>query len=417
MLKRSSLVVVKTLIFLWMSVAVCSQAAAPESFSVKFLVTLEPARQGASVTLRVDRGELLKHLNFENRDKMISEIKANGTLRYEGDRVYWDLPSGASTLSYFVKITHERSPGKYDAIINDDWALFRGDDLVPAMHIDTGEVMGSYSNTTLEFILPKSWKSVKTGWPREQGNTFRIDNPERRFDRPTGWMIAGKIGTRTTTIKGTVITVAAPMGQNYQRMDALVFLRFVWREIHKAFLQTPDRLLVVGAGDPMWRGGLSASNSLFLHADRPLVSENGTSPLVHELSHMVTRISGVVTANTNDDWIAEGLAEFYSFELLYRADGLSRSRRARIITDLGKWGADVKHLRRSKSSGPITARAVVLLDQLDKEIRQRSDDKYSLDNVTRKLMIKRNVSLADLRAASEELIGKNIQTLDSPLLR
>ena len=49
---------------------------------------------------------------------------------------------------------------------------------------------------------------------------------------------------------------------------------------------------VVGAADPMWRGGLSASNSLFLHADRPLISENGTSTLVHELTHVITRVRG-----------------------------------------------------------------------------------------------------------------------------
>ncbi len=417
MQKRSSLAVVSALIWLWIGVVCCAHASEPESFTVKFRVTLEPAREGASVTVSVDRGELLKHLNFENRDKAISAIEANGSLREENGRVYWDLPKGQSTLTYFVRITHERSPGKYDAIINPDWAIFRGDDIVPAMHIDTGEVMGSYSLSTLEFVLPKDWKAVQTGWPRLQGNAFRIDNPERRFDRPTGWMIAGKIGTRTTTLKGTAMTVAAPTGQHFRRMDVLTFLRFVWREIHEAFVATPARLLVVGADDPMWRGGLSASNSLFLHADRPLVSENGTSSLVHELTHMVTRISGVVTADTNDDWIAEGLAEYYSFELLYRARGISKARRNRIVEGLAQWGKDVEHLREGKSTGRITARAVVLLNELDQEIRQRSKSRHSLDTVTRDLMTIRKVSLSDLRKATEKLIGGKSRTLDSPLLR
>ncbi|MCB1844163.1 MAG: hypothetical protein KDI09_14470 [Halioglobus sp.] len=401
----------------WLGIAPGAHAGEPASFAVEILATLEPERQGASVEITVNRGELLKHLNFSNRKGNISNIQANGTLRQTGQRVYWDLPQGKATLSYFVNITHERSPGKYDALINKDWALFRGDDLVPAMHIDTGDVMGSYSVTTLEFVLPESWKSVHTGWPREEGQRFRIDNPERRFDRPTGWIIAGKIGTRSTTRKSTVITVAAPMGQNYQRMDALVFLRFVWPEIKQAFVQTPPRLLIVGADDPMWRGGLSAPNSLFLHSDRPLVSENGTSSLVHELTHMVTRISGAVTDSHNDDWIAEGLAEFYSVELLYRAHGHSTSRRAKILENLAQWGADVTHLRRGKSTGPVTARAVVLLDQLDQEIQRRSDGRYSIDDVTRSLMKRRNVSLADLRAATESLIGPDIRTLDTPLLR
>ena len=43
------------------------------------------------------------------------------------------------------------------------------------------------------------------------------------------------------------------------------------------------RLLIVSAGDPMWRGGLSGPSSMFLHSDRPLISENRTSTLLHEL--------------------------------------------------------------------------------------------------------------------------------------
>lgn len=167
----------------------------------------------------------------------------------------------------------------------------------------------------------------------------------------------------------------------------------------------------------MWRGGLSASNSLFLHSDRPLVSENGTSPLLHELTHMVTRISGKITDTTNDDWIAEGLAEFYSFELLYRADGMTKSRRAKIIRNLSKWGGDVKHLRKSKSTGPVTARAVVLLNDLDQEIRKRSKNKYSIDDVVRELMVKRKVSLDDLTRASEKFAGTKLETLSSVLLK
>jgi hypothetical protein len=415
--KRASRVGIGTFIIVWLGMALPWQADAAEQFAAKFKVTLEPEREGASVTLTVDHGELLKHLYFENHEGAISDIKGNGSVREKAGRVYWDLPSGPSKLSWFVRITRERGTGKYDAIINKDWALFRGDNIVPAVHIDTGDVVGSYSYTTLEFVLPKTWQSVHTGWPRMQGNTFRIDNPERRFDRPTGWMIAGNIGTRTTKIDKTAIAVAAPEGQKYRRMDVLTFSRFVWREIKKAFVVTPDRLLVVGAADPMWRGGLSASNSLFLHADRPLVSEDGTSPLVHELTHVVTRISGKVTATTNDDWIAEGIAEYYSFELLYRAHGISKARRHKIIEGQAKWGANIEHLRRGKSTGPITARAVVLLDQLDQEIRQRSKNQYSLDDVTRKLMVKRKVSLQDLREATAQLIGDKIDTLESPLLR
>ena len=386
------------------------------AYELAYKVVFDSSKQGALVTIAVDKGELLKHLRFDNDQAIYSDIHANGKLTFKDKRVMWDLPQGRSQLSFFVTLTNERDPGKYDALVTKDWAIFRGDDLIPPVYIDTGEVMGSYSNATMEVVLPEGWDSIETGWPRKKGNIFSINNPDRRFDRPTGWMIAGKVGTRRATVSKTSIAVSAPKGESFKRMDALTFFNFVWPEVHSAFKKTPKKLLVAGAGDPMWRGGLSASNSLFLHADRPLVSENGTSPLLHELTHMVTRISGVSTASTNDDWIAEGLAEFYSFELLYRANGMTKSRRNKIIKNLSKWGAEVKHLRKSKSTGPVTARAVVLLDELDKEIRKRSGNKYSIDDAVRDLMETRKVSLDDLRKSVEKLIGPKIEALGSPLL-
>ena len=89
----------------------------------------------------------------------------------------------------------------------------------------------------------------------------------------------------------------------------------------------------------------------------------------------------------------------------------------KIIEELSDWGAEVEHLRKQRSSGPITARAVVLLDQLDLEIRRRSNGRYSLDDVTRELMTIRKVSLQDLRQATVHLIGNEITALNSPLLR
>lgn len=385
------------------------------TYKLNYVVKFVPEKEGANVEIHIDNGTLLQKIRFGNEAGIYSGIRANGKLTIKDGQVFWELPRQNAKLSYFVKLTNERSPGKFDARVTKDWALFRGDDLIPP--VETVEVNKAQAVAELEFILPKSWRSIETGWTRKQDNIFIIDNPERLFDRPTGWMVAGKIGTRRATIKKTSIAISSPVGEGMRRMDALTFFNFVWPELHKAFEKTPQKLLVVGADDPMWRGGLSASNSLFLHSDRPLVSENGTSPLLHELTHMVTRISGKITETTNDDWIAEGLAEFYSFELLYRADGMTKARRGKIIKGLEKWGHEVKHLRKSKSTGPVTARAVVLLNELDNEIRQRSNKKYSLDDVAKALMKTRKVSLDDLLQITEKLTGSKSDVLDSPLLK
>ena len=163
----------------------------------------------------------------------------------------------------------------------------------------------------------------------------------------------------------------------------------------------------------MWRGGLSSPNSFFLHADRPIVSENGTSALLHELTHVITRIRGEM----NDDWIAEGLAEFYSIELMYRAGGMIDTRYQKVRDWLEHWSRDVTTQRVKNSKGPVTARAVILLQDLDREIRRLTKEKHNIDDVTRKLMKQRKVSLDDLRRIAENLVGGKLGVLDNPLLK
>jgi predicted metalloprotease with PDZ domain len=162
----------------------------------------------------------------------------------------------------------------------------------------------------------------------------------------------------------------------------------------------------------MWRGGLSGPRSLFLHADRPLISENGTSTLTHELTHVFTRIRGA----DGDDWIAEGMAEFYSIELLRRAGLLSDARADRAHDWMRSYGRNVESLTSDRSSGRRTARAVQLFRALDREIRSRTRDEHSLDDVVRALMPAREVSREDLREQVEELTGSPSKVLATALL-
>ncbi|WP_216818980.1 hypothetical protein, partial [Salmonella enterica] len=90
--------------------------------------------------------------------------------------------------------------------------------------------------------------------------------------------------------------------------------------------------------------------------------------LVHELVHVFSRISDA----DRSDWISEGLAEYYAIELVRRAGGLSEDRYRIVREHLAKWSRGVSSLRTEHSTGPVTARAVLMLQDLDREIRQRS---------------------------------------------
>jgi predicted metalloprotease with PDZ domain len=386
---------------------------AAKKVDVDFFVRFLPATQEAEVRITLAKGELIQRMRFYLPDpEHYFAFSADGQWHEDGHGyAIWAPSSGKASLSYRVRINQREASGAYSAMITDDWALLRGDDLIPSVDFSPEDKFQLVSRLQVE--LPKGWQGVETGWPRIGKNRFRINNPEQLFDRPTGWILAGKIGTRRARLGETDVTIAAPQGSGMRRMDALTLLTFVWPHAQAVFPRDPRKLLVVGAGDPMWRGGLSAPNSLFMHADRPLVSENGTSSLLHELVHVLSRIRDT----DNSDWISEGIAEYYAIELLRRAGGMSEERYQQVRKKLILWSRKVNNLRGEHSTGAVTARAVVLLQELDQEIRQRSGGKHSLDDVAQGLMRMDKVNTEDFIELSEGLIGKPSKVLDSKLLR
>ncbi len=352
----------------------------------------------------------LKSLSF-SFPPAYSEVQANGTLTKDGKRLIWTPPAKGGRISWRVKISEQRENGTYRSLLADDWAIFRGDRVFPSAKVRA--IKGATSRARLRLDLPKGWHR-DTPYVQAEDGTFRIDEPARRFDRPVGWMLVGNIGTRREVIGGTEISLGAPKDEGMRRMDMLAFLNFTLPAMKDAFGVMPEKILIASAPDPMWLGGLSAPRSLYLHLDRPMVSENNTSTLLHELTHVVTRITG---EEDNDDWLAEGLAEFYAVELLYRAGGMTETRHQRTIDWLKNWGKNVKSLRTDRSSAEITARATTLIYAVDREIRRKSNDAKNIDDVTRRLMRERKVSTAEFIEACEKVVGGPLSSLKTPLLK
>ncbi len=393
-------------------VAAVPAATRPE-YDVTYTVQFLPASDQAQVTiaLRPDTGKVSQMRLAMPQDRY-TQVTGDGTVTRKGATVTWSPLAGKpSKLRYRYRVSNQRPGGGYDARMTADWVIVRGDDLVPSARIRA--TRGSDSRVRLRFVLPKGWTNVDTPFPRSRdGKSFVVTNPDRSFDRPIGWVIGGAVGTRREVLSGMEISVAGPKGDVIRRNDMLAFFNGLAPEFKRAFGELPSKLLIVSAGDPMWRGGLSGPRSLFLHADRPLISENGTSTLTHELTHVITRIRGA----DGDDWIAEGLAEYYSIELLRRADLLSDARADKAQAWMANHGKSVKTLTRNRSAGPRTARAVQLLRELDAEIRQRTQGKRNLDSVVRALIPLREVSREDLREQVEKLTGTPSKVLASPLL-
>ncbi|MFP0195946.1 hypothetical protein ACKJSM_12325 [Pseudomonas sp. PHC1] len=388
---------------------------AAKKVDLDYQVRLLPQSDQAEVRLTLAKGEAVRSLDFDLGDgSHYSEFKADGQWQLtpgKPARGIWRPAADKASLTYRVRISHGRKNGSFDTRMTPTWALMRGDELVPPAKLDQQD--GIELIARLHVQLPDGWKSVETAWPRIGKNTFRIDNPSRLFDRPTGWMLAGHLGSRRTRLGETEVTVASPQGQGMRRMDVLTLLTFVWPQVQAVFPRHPSKLLIVGANDPMWRGSLAARESIYLNTRLPLVSESGSSALVRELAQVFGRIND----EQRSDWISEGFAEYYAIELVRRAGGMSDERYQSLQAKLAKDSQTVTTLRGEQISPAQVSKAVLLLQELDGEIRLKTRNKRSLDDVLRGAMHLGTVDTKEFVQLAESILGESSLALDTALLR
>ena len=396
-------------------VALSSSVWAAKKVDLDYHVRLLPQSDQAEVRLTLAQGSAVRSLDFDLGDgNRYSDFEADGNWQLtpgKPTRGIWRPAADKASLTYRVRISHSRKNGSFDTRMTPGWALMRGDDLVPAASLDQQDGIELVSR--LEFELPNGWKSVETAWPRIGKNKFRIDNVSRLFDRPTGWMLAGHLGSRRTRLGETEVTVASPKGQGMHRMDVLTLLTFVWPQVQAVFPRHPAKLLIVGANDPMWRGSLAARESIYLNTRMPLVSESGSSALVRELAQLFGRVNDT----QRSDWISEGLAEYYAIELVRRAGGMSDERYENLHGKLVKDSQKVTTLRDAQASPAQVAKAVLLLQELDREIRLKTRNKRSLDDVMRGAMRLESVNTRDFVQLAESVIGESSRVLNTELLQ
>ncbi len=369
-------------------------------YDLHFTVTADPANASVDVamTLRQPR-DLVRELTFPAITPAFTEFSGDGELLRQGDGLRWMPPDKGGTLTWRARIAHQRAEGAYDARLGPDWGIFRAEDIIPRAR--TRALKGSESDTTLEFVLPANWSAI-TEYPATS-DPIRVRRPDRRFDQPTGWIVVGDLGVRRERIAGIRVAIAAPQGEAVRRMDMLALLNWTLPELAALLPEPLPRLTVVSAGDPMWRGGLSAPASLFIHADRPLISENGTSALMHEVMHVALSLRSA----PGMDWIIEGLAEYYGLKLLLRGGAITRRRYETALSELSRWGDEAEMLCSDSSKGATTARAVTVLKALDDELAESPAGDFSLDDVLRGLMAQRQpVDLAALTRLAEEMTGQ-----------
>ncbi len=396
----------------WLLTAVSANASEKQFYDVHYKARLDPESGLADVEILLKGDTLPSTLTLHIDPERHINFDGNENLTIEEDEAIWKPESKTAKIQYQFVIDEKKASGSYDSRITPKWAILRTDKMIPPIATRAPKTL--YSRATLEVDGPKGkdW-SAQAPYSKNALGQFKLKDPGRRLVRPKGWMIAGKIGSRQDIIDGTDTVIAAPLGKDIRRQDTLAFLSWTLPELKKVFTDFPDQLLVVMARDPMWRGGLSGTRSLYMHADRPLISGNRTSSMLHELVHVATGIHG----DEESDWIVEGLAEYYSLQILLRTRGISEHRYQQSLKKLAKWGQESPNLLVKRSSGPTTARAVIVLKQLDEAIQEASKGESSLDDVVKALAKKRGeVTLEKLRKLSNEAAGTELNVLNRDFL-
>ena len=369
-------------------------------YQAQFLVEVSAGVGDADARIRITQPDArLRSLRLRMPEERFSLIKGSGRIQRTGEFLTWSIPPTGGDLSYRVTVTHERNSKGKDAYIGPQWALFRGEDVFPSA--DAVLRRGARGESELLLKLPPGWTS-QTPYLRDAAGRVRIDARGRSFARPVGWMIAGKIGSRMDVIGPTTVRIAAPIDRPAPRVPMLALIRWTLPVLQSEVQIDPGYLLIVLAGQPMWRGGLSGPNSLYSHVDRPLISENGTSTLVHELMH----VFAPVPAAPDHDWIDEGIAEYLGLVVMKRSGTISPERFEHALDLFRKRGAEVKNMLTRNAGGVVKARAVVIFGDLDKEIQRRSSGQRDIFDLVRLLMKESTpADLSRLRELARQIAG------------
>ena len=383
------------------------QSALAAAAHLRFELDLAPGVSGtaARIVVRQDSAALRELVLDGTR---LQKAAGDGKITLRQGQLRWVPPAAGGTLSYQIPLSHRRqgknAPGN-DAWVGEKFAVFRGEDGFPIRAWRRSK--GSGLSGELIVRRPDQWSLITPYLPDARGR-MAIRNPGKRLARPVGWIIAGDLGTRRDTIAGVEVTVTAPRGERMERIAMLGLLRWTLPQLVQQLgtAETgPGYISIVSAGQPLWLGALSAPNSIFVHAERPLISENGTSTILHEMVHVL--LADLDTPR-EQDWIDEGLAEYLSLQALRDSGTISALRYDATIAEFRRWGSSVTSLRTPSSTGSVTARAVTVFADLDTELRKSGGNGQTLALMIKGLLASaRPADLVTLRAAARRVLGRD----------
>jgi hypothetical protein len=366
------------------------------NFSVIYDVFIKRESLGTPrVQMTIRGGDEVKDVTLVLEKDRYRHFRGDGTLTQLGSDIVWTPAGLVSRLEYESVLPHERRKGLYDSYGEKNWFITRTNDLFP--HLILSYRKTAKSDTRVQFHLPKGWRAV-AAMPEVTGGGYRArPAPDYRYEWPTGWLIFGDVVTEQAKARDVVITFAYPKGFVGDDRVSPVQGQPVRGEKFRAKIKNAIEIyekviplmadfmpayakhfLVVYGKTPMWRGGLSGEDSLFINWRIRNLSHDFSSTLVHEYFHVS---QGFKKDKRDGDWIVEGLAEYYSLRLLWEAGVITKEQfktGVALYETEGRWGLN---LSRSNDKRVIYNSVPLVMFTLDQMLQQKTGGKKSLKNV------------------------------------
>jgi hypothetical protein len=388
-------------------IPVRSSATTKETFSIDYIVTISRDHPDmATVRWELAGIDEINHFVLRFRHDRVEGLQGSGALEpLATGAVRWTPNGPYAHLTYRVPVNHPRGKQhRFDSYAGADWVVTRARDVFPRTLVDWSPRGNGppRARARLQFRLPPGWQSATT-FPALETDTYLLNQSGQVLSHPRGWFALGRIRLDRQEIGGTMLQVARAPGSSLNPQALFRFLEATLPALQHLLLADPETLLLVSAPDPMWRGGISAEHSFYVHGDRPLRTPDKTSPYLHELFHVLQPFKPGADA----DWIAEGLAEFYSLELQRRAgliDAAAYVRALGYFQRFGLWNVD---LTRQRDNAATNNSAPLVMYALDQRIQRATTGKKRLDDVVTHLAQQAGVvGTQEFRHAVEQVSGK-----------
>lgn len=384
-------------------------AVTKSTFAVDYTVTIS-AKQPKIARVRWDLSGIdeIRGIRLRFPVERFDQFTASGKLEQKGGEVLWEPGQPYAHLSYRVRVDNSRGrQQRYDSYAASDWIITRAKGLFPRISVVYDDRKPApKSRARLVFKLPSGWRVV-TAMEAAAPDVFLPLQPGNSLDRPTGWMALGEIDVSRQEIGNTMVEVARVPGSKLKSAELFRLYEDTLPMLQKLLQRPMEHLLVVSGPDPMWHGGISGTDSFYIHGDRALRTPDKTSPYLHELFHVMQPYK----PGPDADWIEEGLAEYYSLELQRRAgllDAAAYDRGLGYLQRYGLWNVD---MTKQQDNAATNNSAPFIMHAIDQRIQRATAGKQRLDDALALLLRgDTTVSTARFERAVEQVAGKTFRT-------